>query len=289
MKIPKKYIHQSGQSRGKVNQSLLQTGKPKGTFLAGDKHPTAKNFFYKAWSNCTNRENWSHRSSKFYTDHVKPHLNRTKKRSPQILKKLRTDGKIKFSVGDQHPKLKNYYFCGYDRGKERWETKEHREIRLQKMKNWSKARWPKIKDDPVYKAKRAIIIKRYSQKPENKKRRNKVLKVWLSKPHNAIAHSLRCRLHTALKAYKISKCNSATKLLGISIPKFMEYFESKFTNGMSWDNYGKWHIDHIVPCASFDLTKESEQKKCFHYTNLQPLWAHDNLSKHSKLNWRKTA
>ena len=51
---------------------------------------------------------------------------------------------------------------------------------------------------------------------------------------------------------------------------------------MSWGNYGKWHVDHIRPCASFNLVNEEEQKKCFHYTNLQPLWAKDNLSKGSK-------
>jgi hypothetical protein len=48
---------------------------------------------------------------------------------------------------------------------------------------------------------------------------------------------------------------------------------------MSWSNYGKWHVDHIKSCASFDLSKEDEQRKCFHYTNLQPLWAEENLSK----------
>lgn len=287
MKIPKKYIHQSGRHKGKINQNLLQTGKPKGTFVAGDKHPTIKNFFYKAWCTDTNKENWAHRSSKFYTDHIKPHLNRTKKRSPQMLKALRTNGKIKFSIGDQHPKLKNYYFSGYDREKERWETEEHREIRLQKMRDKQNAKWPMLKNDPVYKAKKASQNKKYSQKPERKKHRNKVIKVYLANPHNAIAHNLRIRIRHALKSN--SKCASTTKLLGITIAEFVKYFESKFTNGMSWNNHGEWHIDHIVPCASFNLTKTSEQKKCFHYTNLQPLWAHDNCSKGSKLNWQKSA
>ena len=59
----------------------------------------------------------------------------------------------------------------------------------------------------------------------------------------------------------------------------MGYLDAKFTDGMSWENHGEWHIDHILPCASFNLLIEDEQRKCFHYTNLQPLWAKDNLSK----------
>jgi HNH endonuclease. len=53
---------------------------------------------------------------------------------------------------------------------------------------------------------------------------------------------------------------------------------------MSWDNYGRdgWHIDHIRPCASFDLTDPEQQRQCFHYTNLQPLWAADNIRKGAK-------
>ncbi len=52
---------------------------------------------------------------------------------------------------------------------------------------------------------------------------------------------------------------------------------------MSWENYGKWHVDHILPCASFDLGKPEEQFKCFNYKNLQPLWATDNLKKQAKI------
>lgn len=69
--------------------------------------------------------------------------------------------------------------------------------------------------------------------------------------------------------------------MGADIETVKKHLESLFQNGMTWDNHGfdGWHIDHIVPCAAFDLTDPEEQKKCFHYTNLQPLWAKDNLSK----------
>jgi hypothetical protein len=59
--------------------------------------------------------------------------------------------------------------------------------------------------------------------------------------------------------------------------------ESLFLEGMSWDNYGKWHIDHIRPCSSFDLSDTEQQKICFNYKNLQPLWAEDNLRKGAKV------
>lgn len=55
---------------------------------------------------------------------------------------------------------------------------------------------------------------------------------------------------------------------------------------MNWGNHGLegWHIDHIIPCNAFDLSDESQQKKCFHFSNLQPLWAFENLSKGDRIN-----
>ena len=96
-----------------------------------------------------------------------------------------------------------------------------------------------------------------------------------------IAYKLRCqmsiRINNALKLYKKSEATS--KLVGCSFNYLKQYISSKFKKGMTWKNYGKWQIDHIVPCCKFNLSTKSEQKKCFHYTNLQPLWAKDNLSK----------
>ena len=89
--------------------------------------------------------------------------------------------------------------------------------------------------------------------------------------------NLRIRIWKALKG--INKSKGTMRVIGCNIDFLKSYLESKFTSGMSWNNYSKWHIDHIKPCASFDLSKPSEQRKCFHYTNLQPLWAKDNLTK----------
>jgi hypothetical protein len=94
---------------------------------------------------------------------------------------------------------------------------------------------------------------------------------------------LRTRFKRAIK--NKSKRESALKLIGCTIPELINYIEKQFQTGMSWDNYAHntWHIDHIIPCAAFDLTKLEEQKKCFHYTNLQPLWADENYKKNDKL------
>ena len=94
---------------------------------------------------------------------------------------------------------------------------------------------------------------------------------------------MRCRLRGALAG--TSKSAATLELLGCSVEELKKHLENQFVKGMTWNNYGLhgWHIDHIIPCASFDLTKEEEQRKCFHYTNLQPLWAKDNYAKGDKI------
>lgn len=92
---------------------------------------------------------------------------------------------------------------------------------------------------------------------------------------------LRSRLWLALKTGQ--KSGSAVEDLGCSIEEFKSYLESKFKEGMSWDNQGNdWHIDHIRPLASFDLSDREQLKQATHYTNLQPLWAEENLRKGAK-------
>ena len=88
---------------------------------------------------------------------------------------------------------------------------------------------------------------------------------------------LRSRIYNFLKSKGFSKNSSTEQIIGCSKEYLKEYLENKFTDGMSWDNQGKWHIDHIIPLSS--ANNEEEIYKLFHYTNLQPLWAKDNFVK----------
>jgi hypothetical protein len=102
--------------------------------------------------------------------------------------------------------------------------------------------------------------------------------------NRGLGMALRNRLYCALRRANADKNIKTHELLGCTVTELRQHLEDQFTNGMDWDNYGRngWHIDHIRPCASFDLSDPDQQRQCFHYTNLQPLWAADNLSKGSK-------
>lgn len=116
--------------------------------------------------------------------------------------------------------------------------------------------------------------------------RNKSLfpeKLEQSKRQKQIRTRIATRIVEAVRKSISQKKSGTIDLLGCKMDFFMTYIESKFLQGMTWENYGrgndKWHLDHIEPCNIFDLTQESDQRRCFHYTNLRPLWQFDNLSR----------
>jgi hypothetical protein len=76
---------------------------------------------------------------------------------------------------------------------------------------------------------------------------------------------------------------TARKLLGCPIAHFFLHLENQFSEGMGWHNYGKWHIDHIIPCTAFDFSIESHIQECFHFSNMQPLWARENIAKGNRI------
>lgn len=94
-----------------------------------------------------------------------------------------------------------------------------------------------------------------------------------------LLNRMRSRLKAATKAQRTGKWASTMQLVGCDPAHLRQHLESQFKTGMTWANHGKWHIDHIRPCASFDLRQPAQQRECFHFTNLQPLWATDNHCK----------
>lgn len=99
--------------------------------------------------------------------------------------------------------------------------------------------------------------------------------------NNKLKRDLRSRLSVSIKGQKVYKTGSAIEDLGCSIEDLKKHLESKFQPGMTWDNHAinGWHIDHIIPLASFNLSDSEQLKKACHYANLQPLWALDNIKK----------
>ncbi len=104
-----------------------------------------------------------------------------------------------------------------------------------------------------------------------------------SDPMFAMTLRLRCRITQVIRNQGYHKKSKTREILGCSWNDLKNHLESKFVNGMTWDNRHLWHIDHIIPLAS--ATSEEELIKLNHYTNLQPLWASDNMKKGSKLNY----
>ena len=98
-----------------------------------------------------------------------------------------------------------------------------------------------------------------------------------------ILDNLSSRLRSELNAIGKERPGTYIDLLGCSLNEFQKHLSDRFTEGMNFNNYSKWEIDHIIPMSSFDLSDDTQLRKCCHYTNLQPLWLPDNRSKGAKI------
>jgi hypothetical protein len=170
----------------------------------------------------------------------------------------------------------------------------------------------KIKNDPEYKARHLATKRRHNKKSINrhrayciewnkqnkksrhesyiryknknlelfrKKHRERVSSRMKSDPLFKLTSRLRSQLLSILKKTESKKSSNTFKLTGCTPAELRKHLESQFTEGMNWSNQGEWHLDHIIPCSKFDLNDEYQQRICFHWTNLQPLWAADNIRK----------
>jgi hypothetical protein len=138
------------------------------------------------------------------------------------------------------------------------------------------------KYDQTHKKEKSEYNKQYSK--NNKGKRNQRLNQRRKTDLEfKILCLLKSRVLSAIKKQCTKKAYKTKELIGCTVPDLIKHLESQFDDKMTWKNHGRygWHIDHIIPCAYFDLTKPEEQKKCFNYKNLQPLWGPDNFKKSS--------
>ena len=158
--------------------------------------------------------------------------------------------------------------------KRKWTDEQKQHIKKQREKQ--KKRWL----TKEYKDARRKWVDANRERINSKKLRYHNMR--LKDPVYLLKRSIRNRFKAAIR--NLCKSGSAVDNLGCSIDELKSYLESKFQPGMTWINYGKggWHIDHIKPLSSFDLTKIEELREACNYKNLQPLWAKDNLMKGSK-------
>lgn len=183
---------------------------------------------------------------------------------------------------EKKKRLSQFYKCSSRKDGHTSSCKECRKLLDEQRKDL-------IKDYiKVYTLKNSKIISKKrklqrSTKEHKLKRQNYERDRYSTDINYKIKSILRSRILVALKSNQ--KSGSTIKNLGCSIDNFKVYLESKFKDGMTWDNHGihGWHIDHVIPLAQFDLTNKDEFLKAVHYTNLQPLWSVDNWRKADKI------
>ena len=151
---------------------------------------------------------------------------------------------------------------------------------------WSRA-WRQIEKEEsrarlLLGSKRSAEKSRTTKEDKNKKRRIRRKQRYAADPNFVLEHKIRRAQDRAFRGR--SKPIPTLQLLGCSVDEFRKHLESRFSDGMSWNNYGLrgWHIDHIVPISIIDLTDPCEVARVCHYTNMQPLWAKDNIAKRNK-------
>lgn len=105
----------------------------------------------------------------------------------------------------------------------------------------------------------------------------------MANPFFRLQQNFRGRIAAAIRRNG-KKCARTAEILGCSLDDLRRHLQEKFRPGMTWENYGSvWHVDHIMPCAAFDFSKPDHQRRCFHFSNLQPLFAKENIAKRDKI------
>lgn len=163
-------------------------------------------------------------------------------------------------------------------------NKKYREDNIESLKEYYKKYKEENKEyNKIWRENNSDKIKEYRKRYSKSESSKKHRKNWYKSIKKRCPHILAWRtiLTNTLKRFGKKKDDETIKLLGYSSIELKEYIESLFVEGMSWDNYGEWHIDHIKPVSSYD--PETPVDIVNSLKNLQPLWAFDNLSKGNKI------
>ncbi len=208
--------------------------------------------------------------------------------------RLRTSQKQHYAANKEKMALRNKKYRDNNKERISEQSKKYREQNKNKLLEKKKEYYQKNKEKFAEYHKQHYLensdkIKARTKewKQNNKARRNKQHSEKMkSDLRYAIEIRLRTRVYMAIKKQYSTKAYKTKELIGCEIYKVIERLKTTMTPDMSWDNFlsGELHIDHIKPCAAFDLTDPEQQRECFHYKNLQLMWAEDNMKKGSKVN-----
>jgi hypothetical protein len=259
MKIPKKYLHKSGN----LNQIALQV---EGKFKRGDEHLIVKGLFF--FNQQRGRQCWM----------IEEQFNIKQAKVKQACKNWKKENRKRVKDYNKQYREENNH----------WILPQQREYKvLNKEKCEAKMREWWLANRHIKNEKNRIFMRNYYQTPEGIAYKKQYREIRKTDPAWVLRKNLADRIREAVKNQYSEKAYKSIELLGCTIEDVRDHLEAQFTDGMSWENYGRggWHIDHIIPCAFFDLTKPSHQKVCFNYQNLQPLWESDNCSKGNNIHW----
>ena len=221
--------------------------------------------FYKTWSICKECAKESRMESYYNKQGIS--YKQAKERKAAKFKRLKREHATKVLLKYSRRHVKKCYSCGEYKNKSEYHKDSSSFTGLQsKCKSCNVVTYSELTQEQ-----KNAVIKRVSEWRKNKLSEDPVFK-------------LKCNVRDYTRNYLnrrgITKNGSLSKAIGCSSEHLKEHMEKQFLKGMNWDNYGEWHIDHITPLST--AKTEEEVLKLTHYTNLQPLWAEDNILKGDK-------
>lgn len=269
--------------------SRCKVAKPREEFNKGRKNPDGLNYYCKQCQREIHLANKEYNNKRCMENYYKKN---PKEVLPEGMKRCSKCKEVKPMTEQYFGKLSKSsdgfkYSCKECRRKTEYEPKKKHYLKKQK-------RYYEENKDKIYETTKAYrerniewyrsYNRQYYKENAEKIKENSKKSLYRRIENDIgfkILQRLRKRMYDAVKG--TVKSARTIELIGCSTDKLRKHLEKQFTDGMTWDNYGEWHVDHIIPCANFDFTKESDQRECFHYTNLQPLWAVDNIRKSNKM------